>query len=97
MFSKLTFICNIGFILFITLRYVDINNKNVNAEDSISPLPFITGSLVILGQLAIFVNIVFCVIVILLMLSKKMKQIPRWLVVANLMMLIVQFYYFFIY
>jgi len=97
LFSKLTFICNISFILFIILRYVDINNKKVKVDDNISPLPFITGSLVVMGQLAIFINMVFCLIAIILMLSKKQKQIPRWLVVANSMMLIFQFYYFFLY
>jgi len=97
LFSKLTFICNISFIVFIVLRYIDINNKKVKVDDNITPLPFITGSLVVLGQLAIFINIIFCLVVLILMLSKKLKQIPKWLVIANFIILLFQFYYFFIY
>lgn len=97
LFSKLTFICNISFILFIVLRYIDINNKKVKVDDNLSPLPFLTGSLVVLGQLAIFINIIFCVIAAILIISKRMKQIPQWLVVTNFIMLLFQFFYFFIY
>lgn len=97
LFSKLTFICNISFIIFIILRYIDINNKKVKVEDNISPLPFVTGSLVVLGQLAIFINVIFCLVALILMFSKKLKQIPRWLVIINFFMLLLQFYYFFIY
>ena len=97
LFSKLTFISNICFILFIILRYVDLNNKKVKVDDNISPLPFITGSLVVLGQLAIFINIIFCLVALILMCSKKLKQIPQWLVIGNFLMLLLQFYYFFIY
>ncbi len=97
LFSKLTFICNISFILFIVLRYIDLNNKKIKVDDNISPLPFLTGSLVVLGQLAIFINIIFCVIVTILIISRRMKQIPQWLVVTNFIMLLFQFFYFFIY
>jgi len=76
---------------------VDINNKKVKVDDNISPLPFITGSLVVLGQLAIFINIIFCLVALILMRSKKLKQIPQWLVIGNFLMLLLQFYYFFIY
>lgn len=97
LFSKLTFICNVSFVIFIILRYVDLNNKKGKVDDNISPLPFVTGSLVVLGQLAIFINIIFCLVALILMLSKKLKHIPQWLVIVNLIFLLIQFYYFFIY
>jgi phosphatidylserine synthase len=97
LFSKVTFICNISFIVFIILRYVDFNTKKGKVDDNLMPLPFITGSLVVLGQLSIFINIIFCLTALILLISKKLQQIPKWLVIANFTMLFVQFYYFFIY
>jgi hypothetical protein len=69
----------------------------VKVDDNISPLPFVTGSLVILGQLAIFINVIFCLVALILLVQKKLKQISLWLVIANFIILLLQFYYFFIY
>lgn len=97
LFSKIVFICNIGFIVFIILGYLELNNKKTKAGDNIIPLPFITGTLVILGQFAIFLNLIFCLAVLALLLSKRMKPIPQWLLIANFTFLLIQVYYFFIY
>jgi len=97
LFSKIAFICNVSFVLFILLGYVEMQNKKNKIDDNIIPLPFVTGILVILGQFAVFLNLIFCLIAMILLLSKKMQQIPRWLVVSNYLFLLVQLYYFFIY
>ncbi len=97
LFSKLTFICNLSFVLFIVLQYVELSKKRNKVSDNIMPLPFITGTLVILGEFAIFINFIFCFTAIILLLSKRLKQIPQWLVIANFIFLLVQLFYFFIY
>lgn len=97
LFSKIVFICNISFIVFILLGYIEMNNKKNKIDDNIIPLPFVTGTLVILGQFAVFLNLIFCLLAMILLLSKKMQQVPRWLVVANYIFFLVQLYYFFIY
>lgn len=97
LFSRITFICNVSFIVFIMLAYIEFNNKKNSGADNIMPLPFITGTLVILGQFAIFINFIFCLIAMVLLLSKKMLPIPQWLVVINFLFLIAQVFYFFIY
>lgn len=96
-FSKITFICNFGFLVFVILAFVELNNKRNGQEDNILPLPYVQGLLVILGQFAIFINLIFCLTAILLLIFKRMKQIPGWLAVINFMFLIAQVYYFFIY
>ncbi|MEO6548534.1 MAG: hypothetical protein ABIN94_11065 [Ferruginibacter sp.] len=95
-FSRLVFICNISFLVFIFLAYVELSNKKKGATDAISPLPYITGLLVILGQLAIFVNVVFCLLSLIILLTKKTMQVPQWLVIVNFIFLLLQVYYFFI-
>ncbi|MBC7887631.1 MAG: hypothetical protein H7Z13_07060 [Ferruginibacter sp.] len=97
LFSKIAFICNLSFLVFIILGYIEFNNKKNKVSDNIIPLPFVTGTLVVLGQFAIFINLIFCFTALMLLLSKKMKQIPQWLVIVNFIFLLLQVYYFFIY
>ena len=96
-FAKITLICNTGFLVFVILAFVELGNKKNNGNDKIIPLPFVEGILVILGQFAIFINLVFCFTMMILLLLKKGKQIPSWLVTINFIFLLAQFYYFFIY
>ena len=94
LFSKITFLCNLSFLVTVILRYIELNNKKNKTGDGIVPLPFITGILVILGQLAIFLNLVYCLLIVVLWVSKRKKQMPVWLVVFNFILLFVQVYYF---
>jgi hypothetical protein len=49
LFSRVAFICNVSFIIFIILQYIEFNSKKNLRGDNIMPLPFLTGTLVILG------------------------------------------------
>ena len=95
--SRIAFICNVSFVIFILLGYIELNNKKNKHDDNIIPLPFVTGLLVILGQCAIFINLIFCTIVLGMMLLKKITPVPQWLVITNFIFLLIQVYYFFIY
>ena len=96
LFSKIAFIFNISFVVFILLAYIEFNHKNSRTGDNILPLPFFTGLFVILGELAIFVNFVFCLVVLALLLSKKIQTTLQWVVIVNFIFLLIQLYYFFI-
>ena len=96
LFSRITFICNISFVVFVILQYVEFNSKKNKGSDNIIPLPFLAGTLVILGQLAIFINLVFCMVALGLLAAKKINRAPRWIVITNFIMLLIQVYYFFI-
>ncbi len=95
-FSKIAFISNLGFIAFIILGYVEFNQKKSGLQDNLIPLPFVTGTLVVLGIMALFINIVFCIFSVYYLLRKKQQLMPVWILAANLIMLLVQVFYFFI-
>ena len=94
LFSKITFLCNLAFLATIIFRYIELNNKKNNLTDNIIPLPFVTGILVILGQLSIFINLIFCLATIAVFLSKKEKRMPGRLVIFNFIFLLIQLTYF---
>ncbi|MEP7145239.1 MAG: hypothetical protein ABI707_20310 [Ferruginibacter sp.] len=77
LFSKITFIFNVSFVIFILLGYIEFSHKKSNVGNNIIPLPFVTGVLVILGVLAVFINFIFCLAALIPLFSKKMKQPPR--------------------
>jgi hypothetical protein len=54
------------------------------------------STLAVLGYGAILVNAVFLLVYVFAAAAKKTKQIPRWIVIANLVFFIIQIYYFFI-
>ena len=95
LFAKIVLICNISFIIFVLLGYIEFSQKKSRGGESIMPLPFITGTFVILGELAVFVNLIFCCVTLLLLLSKKVIQVPQWLLIVNFIFLMLQLYYFF--
>ncbi len=96
LFSKIVFICNLCFIVSVILRKVELSYKAKGNTDQIIPLPFVEGTLAVLGELAIVVNVVFFIIALYLLVSKKLKQIPRWIVIFNFTALLAQIYWFFI-
>lgn len=79
------------------LAYIELNHKKNGVGDNIMPLPFVTGLVVILGQFAIFINLIFCLAALIWLLSKKIKLIPGWIVLTNFLFLLIELFYFFIY
>jgi hypothetical protein len=96
-FSKITFICNLGFLVFIVLRFIDFTDKKPSTDNGILPLSFVTGNLVILGQFAIFLNIIFCVFIGVLFFLKKTPVVALWLLIVNFLFLLIELYHFLIY
>ncbi len=95
LFSKIVFVCNICFVLSVILRLVEIAKKNSkDFSGAILPQP-IEGTLALLGYGAIFLNVIFLLVCIWGLASKKIKQIPKWIVWINLFFLFLQVYYFF--
>lgn len=97
-FSRLIFIFNLCFLAFVVLRYFE-NKKDVNVKggkEHIISLPFIEGSLVVLGWGAIFFNLAFCIAAIPMKLAGKLQSVPAWIFWVNFLFLIFQVLYFFI-
>ena len=94
-FSKIVFICNGCFIAAVILRWVENANKKKGNFDGAITLHPLESTLVVLGYGAIIVNFFFNLFVMALLLSKKELLIPKWIIWANFLFFIIQFYYFF--
>ena len=60
------------------------------------PLPFAEGTIAVLGLLSFLFNAFFCFIVLIMIRTKKLKEIPLWIVIINFILLLAQVYWFII-
>lgn len=95
LFSKLTFICNICFIIAVIMRWVELSKRAKGNMDGAIPFQPLESTLVVLGYGAVFINLFFLIFCVYWLFTGKIKQIPRWVVIANLLILPVQVYFFF--
>ncbi len=95
-FAKIVLICNLCFIASVILHFVEKSYAAKGITDHAIPLPFLEGTIAVLGELAMIINIFFCAIAVILILMKKIKQIPLWIVIFNFIVLLAQIYWFFI-
>lgn len=94
-FARFTLIVNICFLASVVMRLIEIGNKAKDvANGSVKLNPFIS-SIVVLGWIAIFINLFFAILFIARYTSKKMNDIPKWIVYFNLILLPMQVYYYF--
>jgi hypothetical protein len=78
------------------MHLIDMSNKAKGRAGVAIPLPFVEGTLAVLGLLSLLVNAIFCVVMIVLMAAKKGKQIPRWIVIFNFIALLAEIYWYFL-
>lgn len=94
-FSKITFICNLCFVASVILRFVEnAKKKDVDFTGLVLAKP-LESTLVVLGYTAILVNALFLLAYVFAAAAKKTKQIPKWIVITNLVFFVLQVYYFF--
>ena len=95
-FSKFVFICNLCFIVSVVMHFVHLSYTAKGKIDAAFPLPFVEGTMAVLGLLSLLVNAIFCCIVLGLLVAKKQQQIPRWIIVFNFILLLAEIYWYFI-
>ncbi len=96
LFSKIAFLCNICFIVAAMLRLVELGMRSNGNNNAIIPLPFIEGTIVILGLfISVFLNIFFLISVLFLKISKQPVLFSKFLLWFNIILLPVQIFYFF--
>jgi hypothetical protein len=93
-FTKLIFIWNCCFIVSVVLRYIESVRIKTGNNNALIPLPVLEGSLVLLGYTAIFANLVYFIIALLARITRKSWPSPRALCWFNIILLVVQIYYF---
>ena len=94
-FSRIVLLCNCCFIIAVVLRYIEMVKRTKGNFESAIPLPLLEGTLVILGYGAIMINVIFVCVSFYLLATKKIKLIPRWIVLFNLIIFPVQVWYHF--
>ncbi len=94
-FSKFTIICNNCFLLAVAAWYLETQQFHAGKNDQLMPLPWLEGILVIIGYSAIFINLFYLLVWAILNLFKKAQQIPRWMVIFNAIVFLLQVYFHF--
>lgn len=79
-FSKLTVIFNICFLAAVVFWYIEVHNRTGGNTDPVLRLPWLEGSLVILGYLAIVVNALFLLLYFIFYSFKVNMLVPRWII-----------------
>ncbi len=95
-FSKITCICNICFLITIPLRMMDMAHKQTGNLNGVTKLPMWEETIVVLGYSALFVNLFFFFSVSYWIFNGKIKLLPKWIVLFNLVLFPIQLIYFFI-
>jgi hypothetical protein len=93
-FSRIVFICNCCFIIAVGLRlYENAHKKDGNFNGAIQIQP-LESTIVVLGYAAVFINLIFNLILLGFFITKKNWNVPRWLIWGNFILLLLQIYYF---
>jgi hypothetical protein len=93
-FSKIIFICNICFIAAVIFRYIEINADKAGKNPNVLGFQPLESTLIILGYGAVIFNFIFLLSYLIAYLFKKGKLVPKWILLFNLVLFIVQLIYF---
>lgn len=96
-FSKIVVFCNACFLISVVLWYIEVHNKTEGSNIAVLPLPWLEGTLVILGYGAIIINFFFLVLYMIWFSFKMEIKIPRWIIIFNIIMFCCQVYFHFIF
>lgn len=95
--SRFTLICNIAFLIFAVLRWVEKSKPVKAGNEKLIPLPFVQEVIVTLGFSALVINLVMNLFYLGIFMLGRLKKYPTWLIVTNFLFLIVEIIYFFFY
>ena len=95
-YSRIVFICNICFIVAVVMWFIEKSRRVHGNYDGLIKFQPLEATFVILGYSAIIVNFIFILLFIYWLITKKIKLIPRWIVLFNLLIFPLQVYYHFI-
>ncbi|MCP9753385.1 hypothetical protein [Ferruginibacter sp. HRS2-29] len=94
--AKLTLIFNVCFLLWVLGYVIEIFHKVKGSSNGQLDTHPLLSSIVVLGVVSIFINVFFVILFLARFSSKKMNNIPRWIVYFNLIILPMQIYFYFI-
>jgi len=94
-FSKLTVLMNFCFLAAVIIWYIEMNKKHAESNGQLIPLPWLEGTLVILGYGAIIVNLFFLLVVFIITAFRVELKIPRWMIIFNVVVFGLQVWFHF--
>ncbi|MBL0056621.1 MAG: hypothetical protein IPP31_10630 [Chitinophagaceae bacterium] len=95
-FSKLTVLCNICFLFAVLFWYLEMSKRDPGGRaDQLIPLPWLEGTLVILGYGAIIVNLLFLLVCFIYGAFKVKMNFPKWMLIFNIVLFGCQVYFHF--
>ena len=97
LFSKITVIFNLSFIIAVVLWYVEFHQKQKEVSGKVIKLPTIEGTFVILGYGAIIINLLFLLICFIYAAFKVKSPVPSWMILFCLVMFCCQIFFHFFY
>ncbi len=93
-YSKFVVICNIAFIISVIIRFIEGAKPGVVSDKIIKYEP-VENSIIVLGYSAVLFNLIFILIISGFLILSKQHNIPKKSVIFCLVMLVLQFTYFF--
>ena len=96
LFSKIAVLINISFLLYVILWYIESHKTYEGKSLQAIPLPWLEGSFVILGYVAILVNTLFLLLTFIFYAFKTNTKIPRWIIIFNIVIFCCQVFFHFI-
>lgn len=94
LFSKIAFVFNLAFLFAVFMRFVE--REEAEAASPLAAVQPLENTLIIMGYCAVLVNLAFLVSLGIARAGRRITGLPSWLWVFNLVMLILQFLYFFV-
>jgi len=95
LFSKFVFLCNCCFLIAMILRWVEMSKRSQGNFNGAIPFQPLESTLIVLGYSAILFNLIFCLLIVTRLLTKKSTELPKWLLWFNLLLLPAQVTFFF--
>lgn len=96
LFSKIAVLFNVSFLLYVILWYIESHKTYEGKSVQAIPLPWLEGSFVILGYIAILVNTLFLLLAFIFYAFKTNIKIPRWIIIFNIVIFCCQVFFHFI-
>ena len=75
--------------------YIDSHKKFIGHGDQLIELPWLKGTLIILGHGAIIINVLFLLICFIFTAFKMKYKVATWMIVLNIIIFFAQVYFFF--
>jgi hypothetical protein len=95
-FSRFVFLCNVCFLISLVFRLVEIGMKKGGNNNAAIPLPFLEGSIVILGfVVAVIFNAAFVFIMLYRKSIRRPLTVGGFLLWFNLILFPIEIWYLF--